>query len=340
MLPLEAHFLALHRDEMRLLVTGGTGFAGRALIRYVQARRRGAAITAVSRTATVLPGAEQVVTGHVGDLVHRAEFRGALARSDALVHLGDGLSILQRARHAGDAARADRLVAASADLASAARAAQVPRFIYVSSIKALCDEHDERILVEGSQPQGSTLYGRSKLRIEAALGRILEGSATRLVIVRSPVLYGAGTAGTFDRLLRLADTPFPLPLAGLGNRRSTLAACNLASILTLLAEGAERGQDGVFHVHDGPPLSLQEMVATLRAALGRAPRLFPIGRTARTMLTRTPVIASLMRRLYGPLELSDAHFRRCFSWTPVVDTRTALAQMARSPSGRLPTYAP
>jgi hypothetical protein len=41
------------------------------------------------------------------------------------------------------------------------------------------------------------------------------------------------------------------------------------------------------------------------------------------------VVSRTARRLFGSLELSDAHFRQCFRWAPVVETRAALSEMVR-----------
>jgi len=314
---------------MHVLILGGTGFSGQALIRHLNRGSPAPGITVVSRTTTALPGVKRVLTGHYADLIRSVEFARELSGVDAIVHLADGLSILQDRKHAADAARADRLVVASEQLAAAAREARLPLFVYVSSIKALCDEEDRRVLVEASEPRGTTLYGRSKLRLEMAITSTLAGSGTRLVIVRNPVTYGAGKAGSLHRLMRLADTPLPLPLGGLANKRSVLAVDNFASALAATVRSGPDSAHGVFHVHDGPALSTTEIVATLRAAAGRPARLFPVGAAVTDMARKMGPLAPVARRLYGSLELSDAHFRQCFRWTPVVETMAALAEMVR-----------
>ena len=319
---------------MHALVLGGTGSAGRALIRRLREQGPPAEVSVVSRTATSLPGAVRVVTGHYGDLALSAEFRQWLARVDVIVHLADGLSVLQQPRFAADTALAERLMAASERLAVAACAARVPRLVYVSSIKALCDEDDARILVETSPPRSSSLYGRSKLQLEQTLARVLAGSATRLAVVRNPAMYGPGKAGSVHRLLRLADTALPLPLGGLTNRRSLLAVANFASALSAMVRAGPHAAAGTFHLHDGPGLSTSEIVATMRAALGRPRRLFAIGRAAAAAAMHVPPVAPVARRLYGSLEVSDAHFRRAFDWTPAVETKVALAEMAAAHAAR------
>ncbi|HWE21890.1 MAG TPA: NAD-dependent epimerase/dehydratase family protein [Hyphomicrobiaceae bacterium] len=319
---------------MHALVLGGTGSAGRVLIQQLLDGAPPVEVSVVSRTATSLPGASRVIAGHYGDLAPSPEFRQWLARVDVIVHLADGLSVLQQPRFAADTALAGGLLAASERLAVAACAARVPRLVYVSSIKALCDEDDARILAETCLPRGSGLYGRSKLRLEETLARVLAGSPTRLAVVRNPAMYGPGKAGSVHRLLRLADTALPLPLGGLVNRRSLLAVANFASALTAMVRAGPHAAAGTFHVHDGEVLSTTAIVATMRAALGRPRRLFAIGRAAAAAM-HIPPLAPVARRLYGSLEVSDARFRRAFDWTPAVETNVALAEMAAAHAARL-----
>jgi UDP-N-acetyl-alpha-D-quinovosamine dehydrogenase len=313
---------------MHLMILGGTGCVGRALIDHLAAGSARVGVSVVSRTAIALPRTRRVLTGHFADLLATPSFRRHLATADAVVHLADGLSILQRRRYAYDLAESDRLIEQSAQLADAARTARVPLFIYMSSIKALSDEEDPRVLVETSEPRSTTLYGRSKLCLEDRLARVFLGSDTRCVILRTPVIYGPGAGGSLRRLLAHVDSPLPLPLGGLTNRRSVLCTRNLASACAAILRPFRSGPSGVFHIHDGPPLSTTDMVATLRHALRRPARLFPPTPLGAGTVRRIPALGPLARRLLGSLELSDTHFCRSFQWQPVRDTRTALAEMA------------
>jgi nucleoside-diphosphate-sugar epimerase len=316
-------------QQMHALILGGTGSAGRALVAQLRAGGPNVELTVVSRTATHVAGADRVLSGHYGELAGSSDFRRRLQGMDVIVHLADGLSALQNRRAAG-AAEAEQLLAASVRLTVAARQAKVPLFVYVSSIKALCDEHDDRVLAETDESRASSLYGRSKWQLEQSLAALLNGSDTRLAIVRNPVMYGGDKSGSVQRLLQLADTALPLPLDDLGNRRSLLAVRNFAGALAAIVRSGPAAPGGIFHVHDGPALSTTEIVAILRAALGRPRRLFPVGAAATAVTTRAPLIGAAARRLYGSLELSDARFRRAFQWTPSIDTRAALAEVARA----------
>ena len=320
---------------MRLLILGGTGTTGKAFIGHLRLDNPVAELVVVSRTAVDLPGATHVLTGHYADLTRTLQFRRELAAFDAVIHLGDGLSVLQQGHHA--AGKINRLIAASEDITQAVREAQVRLFVYVSSIKAVADEVDDRVLVEASEPRPTTLYGRSKLRLERSVATILSGSATRLVILRNPVMYGEKKAGSLHRLIELADTPLPLPLGGVINKRSLLAVRNFASALVTVVRAGPESPSGVFHVHDGPPLSTSEIVGLLRTALGRPRRLFPIGQTVAGIVQRMPLLGPTARRLYGSLQLSDTHFRQNYHWTPNVDTKTGLAEMLKPRLGPAPS---
>jgi nucleoside-diphosphate-sugar epimerase len=315
---------------MHALILGGTGSTGRELIRVLHAGGPTVDVSVVSRTGASLPGVSRVLTGHYGDLAGSGELRQWLADVGAVVHLADGLSVLQEPRLAADTGEAERLIAASQRLAVAVRAAQVPLLVHVSSIKALCDEDDGRVLTETCASQATTLYGRSKLRLEQVMAQVLGGSATRLAIVRNPAMYGPAKGGSVRRLLKLADSGLPLPLGGVRNRRSLLALGNFASALAAIVRSPPQAAAGVFHVHDGTALSTTEIVATLRAALGRPRRLFAAGAGGTALARHAPFVGPAARRLYGSLEISDAHFRQAFDWTPVMETRAALAEMAQA----------
>lgn len=143
-------------------------------------------------------------------------------------------------------------------LLDAAIAQGVKRFVFVSSIYAgLAD----------------TPYGISKRNAEQAIAR--RSHEIEAVVVRPPLVYGRGVKANFAKLLKLCDSPLPLPFGAVDNRRSFVGLTNLCDALLFVA--AHPGAAGrTFAVTDGEPLSLADTVARIRRALGRPARLLPV----------------------------------------------------------------
>ena len=88
------------------------------------------------------------------------------------------------------------------------------------------------------------------------------------------MVYGPGAKGNLARLLRLADTPWPLPLAAFTGRRSLVSLDNLIRAVAFALAAPVTARQ-TYLVADPAPVTLPEIVAALRHGLGRSPRLFP-----------------------------------------------------------------
>lgn len=275
---------------VRVLVTGATGFIGRALT-----------------PALVAAGWEVVAPGRaeIGDIGPQTDWRAALEGAEAVVHLG----ALAHARHGERALMAVNAEGARA-LAEQAAEAGVRRFILMSSVKAAGEASGLRALSETDQPTPMTAYGRSKRAAEEA---VLGISALNPIALRPPLVHDWDARANFAALLGLAASPLPLPFAQARNRRSLIARASLvAAIGAVLAK--PEAQPGAYFVADHPALSTGEIITALRAGLGR-----------KAGLIRAPLLAALApHMLRQNLEVDDARFRGAFAFEGI-DTHAALA---------------
>ena len=218
-----------------ILVTGASGFVGG----RSSPRWRGQATTV--RAATRRPGAAAFPAGvevvAVPDFREAVDWMPLLAGVDAVVHLA-GIA------HVGldlDPAIYDRVIrAATAELTAACAKANVRRLVFVSSVRAQSGASAPGVLRETDTPQPAEAYGRAKLAAEAA---VLAG-ATPWTVLRPAMVYGPGVAGNLATLLRIADTPWPLPFAAFENRRSLVSLDNLiAAIVFALGSDGDGERD-------------------------------------------------------------------------------------------------
>jgi UDP-glucose 4-epimerase len=304
----------------RILVTGASGFVGRAVVPALMAA--GHDVRAAVRRA-LAPFAPMVEVMPHDDLGEAVDWRPLLAGIDCVVHLA-GIA------HTGPgipATRYDRVNRrATAELAQAARAAGVEQLVLVSTIRAQTGPASDRVLTEADAPQPTDDYGRSKLAAEAALAR----SGVPFTVLRPVLVYGPNAKGNLRALVRLCALPLPLPFGALAKRRSLVSAQNLAAaILHVLGHGACRGETYV--VADPQPLSLAEIVAALRAGMGKAPGLIAVPpaviRLGLAALGRT----HNWDQLDGQLVVDPSKLIAS-GWRPDPDTKAALAAMGRANS--------
>ena len=190
--------------DLKLAITGGTGFVGGRLIE--------AALAAGHEVRALTRRPQQPRGGVIW-------IEGALDRPDSLERLAEGADALIHV--AGVINAPDRAgfeaanVAGTSTVLAAAERAQVNRFVHVSSLSA-------------REPKLSA-YGASKAGSEA----LVSASPVPYAIVRPPAVYGPGDRETFE-LFRMARRGFILlPPEG---RLSLIHVDDLCSLLLALAE--------------------------------------------------------------------------------------------------------
>jgi nucleoside-diphosphate-sugar epimerase len=208
-------------------------------------------------------------------------------------------------------------------LARAAERAGVRRFVFLSSIRAQNGPAAQGVLTEEMEARPTDAYGRSKLAAERGLETMgLDWAALRLVLV-----YGPGARGNMAELVRLARSPYPLPLAGLTARRSLLALDNLVEAIdtVLRAPGPLRRP---LIVADPEPLTVGEMIAAMRHGIGRRAGLFPVPSPLLEAFFRVTGRTEVYQRLSGSLVADPAALVR-LGWVPPVATPAGLTALAR-----------
>jgi len=301
----------------RILVTGASGFVGRALATELAAA--GHAVRAAMRQpADIFPRSVEVVA--VSDLTRPVEWRPLLRDIDTVVHLA---GIAHAGPEIADAAydRVNRL--ATAELANAAKIMGIKHLVFMSSIRAQGGPSSGGILRETGAARPTDAYGRSKLAAEDAV----RAAGVPFTILRPVLIYGPGVKGNFARLMALARTPWPLPLGLCRNRRSLLARRNLIDAVHFaVTSPAAKGE--TFIVADREPLTLAGIVTALRAGEGRSPGLLPVPPALIALAAGALGRGEEWQRVGGPQVADPGRLMRA-GWKPAVETRDGLAALAR-----------
>jgi nucleoside-diphosphate-sugar epimerase len=307
-----------------IALTGATGFIGRHLLGDLQ--RRGYRVRVLLRRPSTLPPVADSAV--VGDLTAPRNMAAALEGVEAVIHSA-GLAHTMTGTPEDDYRVLN--TEATVALARAAKRAGARRFVFLSSIRAQSGPTNESVLTEDMEAEPTDAYGRSKRDAERGLADLdIDWVALRPVLV-----YGLGVKGNMATLLALARSRLPLPVGGLKARRSLLALNNLgAAVDTVLRTEAPLRRPYI--VADDEVLTVAEILAHLRAGLGRRPGLLPVPQAVVALGAAMVGRTEMYRRLAGPLVVDTTALRR-LGFVPALTTAEGLRRLAAAaPAGRIP----
>lgn len=298
-----------------IALTGATGFIGQHLLKTLP--QHGYRVRVLLRRPSEVPeGASSAV---IGDIASPQNMAAALRDVDMVIHSA-GLAHAMSGRPEDDYRTIN--TEATVKLAQAAERAGVKRFVFLSSIRAQSGPTAREVLTEGQEARPTDAYGRSKLDAEKGLAALgIDWAALRPVLV-----YGPGVKGNMAALLALAQSPWPLPLGALKAKRSLLSLDNLAAAVDAVLK-AQGPLQRPFIVADPEPVTVPEIVAALRAGLGRGPGLLPVPQSLLKAAALMTGRGEAYERLAGSLVASPEALKS-LGWQPVSSTRDGLARLA------------
>ncbi len=310
-------------SQPKILVTGATGFVGRALLSQLSSSRFD--VTAATRDeVSVGPCIQSTLVGNIGP---NTDWSIALKGVSIVIHLAARVHQM-RDRHP-DSLAAYRAVNAEGTKQLALQAAMTGarQFIFLSSVKVYGESSEAgRPFHLDSELRPVDDYGRSKMEAEAVLREIERTHGMKVTIIRSPLVYGPGVAANFGEMIRWVSSGWPLPLGALPkNARSFVALDNLVNLITTCIDNPKAAGQ-TFLVSDGQDLSTVDLIRRLASAMGRSPSLFSVPLWALKWIARLVGRTHAFDRLTTSLQVDISHTVGQLDWTPVVSQDQALSK--------------
>ncbi|MFJ9426105.1 NAD-dependent epimerase/dehydratase family protein [Streptomyces sp. NPDC101249] len=239
-------------NRPRVLVTGGSGFTGGAVLPLLRAADVRVRVLTHRRPTGHGPGTEVVE----GDLTDPATVRGLCDGVDRVLHLA---SYVGRDEERCEAVN----VGGTRNLVEEARRAGVSGFVQLGTAAVYGDGPFRETAEGAEEPRPVSPASRSRLAAERPV--LAAGGA----VLRPWLVYGTGDRWVLPALLRMVRA---LP-SGLPERGSAMLSLTevggLAAALTGLAVSTPpRRAAGVLHACPPHPVSLRELVAAAHRQLG------------------------------------------------------------------------
>lgn len=306
---------------MSVLITGGTGFIGRRLMRSGD--------RVLARDEAAIPGAVR------GDLLDPPSLQAACEGIERVFHCAG----YAHAFHSSDPDMHWRInFEGTRNLATAAgEAGGVRRFVFLSSVKAMAEPGDDCI-DEDWPGEPESAYGRAKRAAEDA---VLEAGAKygmHVVNLRLAMVYGRGGRGNLERMACGIRAGWFPRLPETGNRRSLVHVDDVVAVMRLAADTpAANGR--TYIVADPCPHSGREIFDAISAVppqltftWGVPAPLLRGGGIAGDLIARLtgrgmPINSEVVERLLGSACYSPARIERELGWRAQIGLAEGVREM-------------
>lgn len=293
---------------MRILVTGASGFIGRAVCQALVAR--GDEVFALVRSGPAIPGAKTIYAA-----LEDSESLGQVLNGvECVVHLAGRAH--QLADRAVDPLAEFRVVncVATLHLARLAATAGVKRFIFISTI-GVNGNVNTRPFAASDPANPVEPYAQSKWEAEQGLWSVQHESGIELVVIRPPLVYGSNAPGNFRSLVSWIDKGIPLPFGAIHNKRSLVGIDNLVDLVVRCIEHPAAA-NRIFLAGDGEDLSTAELLRAVGKAMGRPTRLIPVPAGLLELGATLLGKRAMARRLLGSLQVDISQTCELLDWRP------------------------
>ena len=256
-------------DKQRYMITGGAGFLGINMARYLL--DRGHEVTSLDIAPFDYPERDRVTVVD-GDIRNRADVDKALKDVDVVIHTAAALPLYSPE----DIMSTD--LDGSRNVLEATRDAGIKRFVHVSST-AVYGIPDHHPLVESDQLQGVGPYGIAKVETEKVCESFRKDGMI-VSIVRPKSFVGPERLGVFALFYDWAKDGKGFPMIGSGNNVYQLADVeDICQGIYLCATGPEDKVNDVFNLGAREYTTMKEDYQAVldEAGFGKKIKGFPAG---------------------------------------------------------------
>ena len=208
---------------------------------------------------------------------------------------------------------------------------KIKKIIMLSSIKVNGEGflNNDNYYSEMSKNNPLDNYGISKLEAENLLKTFCIGNNINFVILRPPLVYGAGVKGNLKKLMYYIDKNIPLPIIKTANNRSLISLRNLVSALIIVALN-DNANGQTYLVSDDLPISVENLYKNIAIIMKKKLFLIKFYSLFFKILLWPFGKAKLVEKISSSLIIDNAKIKKDTEWRPAISLMDDLKSMVES----------
>jgi len=288
--------------KSRAILTGGTGFLGKEILKALQVTY------------------EVVVIGRGGDaqivLDLACSVSSDLPQAELVVHCAGKAHVVPRTKEEEAEFYQVNLEGTKHLCASIEASGFLPkRFVFISTV-AVYGLDEGEMIAETHPLNGTTPYAKSKILAEAFLTEWCSAREIVLLILRLPLIAGPNPPGNLGAMIKGISAGRYLRIGKADAQKSIVWAADVAQLIA----GFD-GNSGVYNLTDGVHPSFRDLEICISTALGKKePMWIPmviariIGKAGDMLGSRAPVNTDKLRKITSSLTFDDSKARKEIHW--------------------------
>jgi len=142
-------------------------------------------------------------------------------------------------------------------------------FVHISSLAAVEEIESNIPLTEERECRPISWYGESKLAAERYILAQIPPKSKKVIIIRPPMIHGAGDKGNLRLLYKLISKGIPYPLSSFENKRSFISIDNFCYFIEEIVSNFDKMESGVYHIADNESVSTNDIIKLIQQVTKR-----------------------------------------------------------------------
>jgi UDP-glucose 4-epimerase len=257
---------------MKILVTGGAGFIGKYLVKYLLENGKKVSILdnfSNSDKKSILSFENKGVKIFEGDITNFDDVLKATKDQDVVIHLAAKISVVESIKNPSETFRIN--VDGTKNVFEICKKNNVKKLIIASSAAIYDDVKKEIKIKESGKINPISPYGESKMKMEKEIIKFCSENKIDYVILRFFNIYGIGQtseyAGVITKFLDKIKKNQPLTINGDGTQIRDFVS--IFDVIYSISKVIEYQKNGIFNIASGNGITINQLSKLMISLSGK-----------------------------------------------------------------------